>query len=67
MTTRWSGFDRQSRPWQTGYEWAYDRGEYSHLDSFEALEAAGYDFDSFEAVEWQKGVDYAQKEQVSAV
>jgi hypothetical protein len=62
-TPRWSGFATQGKAWQEGYEWAYFRGDHGGKDIFEAIEACGYDLDSAEADEFEKGADFAQLEQ----
>lgn len=50
--------------WQAGYDWAYGRGPFAHLDAFEAPEAAGYDFDDEQNSElWNNGAEAAQNEQ----
>ncbi len=54
---------RQTEAWGRGYDWANDEGPHHELDIFEALEAWGYDFDSVEAEQFERGADFRQLEQ----
>lgn len=55
---RWSGFATQSKAWREGYEWENGRGPHADLDIFEAIEAHGYDLDSAEADQFEKGAEF---------
>lgn len=60
---RWSGYASQSPAWKAGYEWAYGRGNKSNLGLIEFTESLGYDFDSDESYEVDRGAQFAQQEQ----
>ncbi|MDR6181997.1 hypothetical protein [Asaia bogorensis] len=45
--------------WNAGYEWANDRGPYSHLGCIEATEAHGWDFGSKECEQFTAGAKAA--------
>jgi hypothetical protein len=59
---RWSGYDKQSEAWQRGYDWSYGVGEHAELGLMDYIEI-WYDQDAPEALELEKGVDFAQAEQ----
>ena len=58
---KWSGYATQSEAWRKGYDWA--RSPVCDLPIDEAIDAAGYDFDTPEEAEFMMGAEFAQREQ----
>lgn len=49
--------------WQAGYDWAYDKGEFTGMDCGDAIEAHGWAFGSKESELFLAGAQSAQNEQ----
>lgn len=50
--------------WQTGYDWAYGKGDVAGLSFDAAMETLGWDFDDKEAAQFLAGAETAQNEQM---
>lgn len=56
----------QSEAWNRGLDWAYDIGPHHELGIIEACDAWGYDFDSAEADQFERGASYGLHERYEA-
>jgi hypothetical protein len=53
----------QTVPWYHGFDWATGHGPHYKLDCADAIHAYGYNLDSPEADQFDRGARFAQNEQ----